>query len=67
MTEDDPNGVWPFFTVLDAIATGKTVAITNSGNTSFSATPNESGSGASGPSDGPVSRSTIDTTSGDIL
>jgi len=25
--EEDPNGVWPFFTVLDAIATGKTVAI----------------------------------------
>ena len=28
--EEDPNGAWPFFTVLDAIATGKTVAITRS-------------------------------------
>lgn len=27
--EEDPNGAWPFFTVLDAIATGKTVAITS--------------------------------------
>ncbi|EFX61727.1 hypothetical protein DAPPUDRAFT_258324 [Daphnia pulex] len=31
--EEDPNGVWPFFTVLDAIATGKTVAITSPGVT----------------------------------
>lgn len=31
--EEDPNGVWPFFTLLDAIATGKTVAITNPGFT----------------------------------
>lgn len=29
--EEDPNGVWPFFTVLDAISTGKTVAITSPG------------------------------------
>jgi len=27
--EEDPNSSWPFFTVLDAIAMGKTVTITN--------------------------------------
>ncbi len=43
--ENDPNGQWPFFTVLDAIATGKTVVITNPGNSNNLSTVEESDNG----------------------
>ena len=33
-TDEDPNSSWPFFTVLDAIASGKTVTITSPVGTS---------------------------------
>jgi hypothetical protein len=33
--EEDPNSSWPFFTLLDAIASGKSVAITSPGLGTF--------------------------------
>ena len=58
--EEDPNSSWPFFTLLDAIASGKSVAITSPGMGTFPQV-------ASGPATPNSASATTTTTNSSII